>query len=242
MMPYSNTYTFADLTFFVEHRYEYSCVMCQDYVSTREPDFSVCVTEEDIEAERARNGDDKVGAAYLEFLALYRKICSCAVHRNVLLFHSSAIALDGTAYLFAAPSGTGKSTHAALWRSVFGDRAVMINDDKPLLRVGGGDVTVYGTPWNGKHRLGANISASVAGICFLSRGAQNHMEQISEQQALGRILSQSFRPDSGEGTAKVVAMAAELARRVPMWSLCCNMENAAAELAYQTMRNGGRSL
>lgn len=42
--------------------------------------------------------------------------------------------IDGKAYMFSAPSGTGKSTHAKLWRDCFGDRVTMINDDKPLIK------------------------------------------------------------------------------------------------------------
>lgn len=51
-----------------------------------------------------------------------------------LFFHSSALMLDGKAYLFSAPSGTGKSTHTALWQRHFGGRVQMINDDKPIIR------------------------------------------------------------------------------------------------------------
>jgi serine kinase of HPr protein (carbohydrate metabolism regulator) len=54
---------------------------------------------------------------------------------DTFLFHGSAIAVDGVGYLFTAKSGTGKSTHARLWRELLGARAVMVNDDKPLLRV-----------------------------------------------------------------------------------------------------------
>ena len=32
----------------------------------------------------------------------------------------------------------------------------MINDDKPLLRIEEDRVTVCGSPWRGKHRLGSN--------------------------------------------------------------------------------------
>ena len=42
--------------------------------------------------------------------------------RQVL--HSSAIAVDGNAYLFSAHSGTGKSTHTSLWLDHFKDRAL----------------------------------------------------------------------------------------------------------------------
>ena len=33
---------------------------------------------------------------------------------DTFLFHGSAIAVDGAAYIFTAKSGTGKSTHARL--------------------------------------------------------------------------------------------------------------------------------
>ena len=46
-----------------------------------------------------------------------------------LMLHSSAVIMDGRAYLFSAPSGTGKSTHTQLWLDVFGDRATILNDD-----------------------------------------------------------------------------------------------------------------
>ena len=59
-------------------------------------------------------------------------------------FHASAVMLDGRAYLFSAPPGTGKSTHTEKWCRLFG--AEIINDDKPVLRRINGDWMVYGTP------------------------------------------------------------------------------------------------
>ena len=49
------------------------------------------------------------------------------------MLHSSAVVADGKAYLFTADSGTGKSTHTQLWPRMFGDRAYILNDDKPAL-------------------------------------------------------------------------------------------------------------
>ena len=46
---------------------------------------------------------------------------------DTILFHGSVIAVDGEGYLFTAKSGTGKSTHARLWRETFGDRAVRVS-------------------------------------------------------------------------------------------------------------------
>ena len=121
--------------------------------------------------------------AYIETLAVYRKIAEQMPTYDTVLFHSSAVAVDGAAYLFAAKSGTGKSTHARLWRELLGDRAIMINDDKPLLRITDAGATVFGTPWNGKHRLGTNGSAPVRAICVLERGVQNNIERIGPKEA-----------------------------------------------------------
>ena len=78
--------------------------------------------------------------------------------------------MDGEAYIFTAVSGTGKSTHAMLWREVFGERVRMINDDKPLIRITPeGKAVVYGTPWDGKHHLSKNSAFPLKAICWLTR-------------------------------------------------------------------------
>ena len=69
---------------------------------------------------------------------LLRDLSNQMADRNVFLIHGSSLALDGRGYLFTAPSGTGKSTHSRLWKEVFGNRVIMINDDKPFLRMGMG--------------------------------------------------------------------------------------------------------
>ena len=236
MMRYEGVYSFADLTVHVTHQYEYLTEMCRDYISGKEPDVSITVGEEDVLREQERSEDGCTNAPYLESLAFYRKLCEWAVSRRLLLFHCSAVAVDGVAYLFAAPSGTGKSTHTALWRRVFGERAVMINDDKPLLRFDENGVYVYGTPWDGKHHLSTNASAPVGGICFLARGEQNLIERVPPNDALPRLLGQTFRPDSAQGTAQMLQLAIELTARVPMWLLHCNISEQAAHTAYQAMR------
>lgn len=122
--------------------------------------------EDEIEGIPVRQFSDK----YLETLAVYRKIARKLLEFDTLLFHGSVVAVDGTGYLFTAKSGTGKSTHTRLWRQLFGSRAVMANDDKPLLKITDNGVIAYGTPWNGKHRLGSNISIPLRAICILGRG------------------------------------------------------------------------
>ena len=73
-----------------------------------------------------------------------------------LLLHASAVVVDGRAYLFSAPCGTGKSTHVGLWRQRFGDEVTVINDDKPAIVFQGDTPYLCGTPWSGKTALNNN--------------------------------------------------------------------------------------
>lgn len=67
--------------------------------------------------------------------------------------HGAVVAWKDQGYLFTAPSGTGKSTHLALWKKYLGDQAEVINGDKPFLKVMEDEVWVYGTPWAGKRTV-----------------------------------------------------------------------------------------
>lgn len=218
---------------------------CRDYLSEGIPEFSITISPEDIVFEREKSEKEDLmegipvrqfSDEYLETLAVYRKICARLLERETLLFHGSAIAIDGMAYLFTAKSGTGKSTHAALWRKLFGDRAVMINDDKPLLKVTPEGVLVCGTPWNGKHGLGCNRMVPLKAICILERAEQNTIAPIDAVEALPMLLQQSFRTGTPGGTVLLFDILDKLTKKVRMYRLGCNMDLQAATVAYEGMK------
>ena len=247
-------YRFADLTVKIEYQHEYFKYMAADYeVASRavckadnesNPDIAqesgidetISITEFDIRSEAKRNEEtDRAHDGVIETLAIYRKLCERLIHRNVLLIHASAIAKDGKAYLFVAPSGTGKSTHTRLWRETFGDRVFMINDDKPLLRFCDDGIWVYGTPWNGKHHLDTNTSVPVGGICFLGRGMENKIWKVSASDGLATLLSAVYRPDDGDGMRKTVELTVALSKAIPHWKMECNISPEAAQMACKAM-------
>ena len=152
------------------------------------------------------------------------------------MFHGSAIAVDGVAYLFTAKSGTGKSTHTALWRQVFGERAVMINDDKPLLKLTPEGVLVCGTPWNGKHGLGCNKMVPLKAICILERAEQNAITPMDAADVLPMLMQQSFRTGTTGGTVLLFDILDKLTKRVQLYRLGCNMDPQAAIVAYEGMK------
>ena len=155
-------YKMADKVIEVTSIYEKVHRYCKDYESGEAADFSVSTTQADIDFETQRelkcaehDGRPPLNSPddYREELAVYRKIAEKMPEYDTFLFHGSCVAVDGAAYCFTAKSGTGKSTHTRLWREMPGERAVMINDDKPLIRIRDGQATVFGTPWDGKHHL-----------------------------------------------------------------------------------------
>lgn len=174
---------------------------------------------------------------YLETLAVYRKLAQLLVQDDILLMHGAVVAVDGQAYLFTAKSGTGKTTHTRLWMRQFGDRAVMVNGDKPLLHITSEGVTVYGTPWDGKEHLSTNTSCPLKALCILTRSETNHIERISKKEALPMLCQQSYRPCSPIGAQKMLALVDRLGSSVPLYRLGCNMEPEAALVAYHGMNH-----
>ncbi|MCE7699881.1 MAG: hypothetical protein K8E24_014030, partial [Methanobacterium paludis] len=173
---------------------------------------------------------------YLETLAVYRKISEVLVNQDILLFHGSALAVDGQGYLVTAKSGTGKSTHTKLWRELFGERAIMVNDDKPLVHITEKGVTVYGTPWDGKHHLSSNISVPLKGICILKRDTTNHIKRIGKSQAYPMLFQQSYRSEDLEKMARTLELIDLLSAQTRLYELGCNMEIDAAFVAYEGMK------
>lgn len=167
-----------------------------------------------------------------------------AFYRQLLAFdgmmlHSSAVVMDGYAYLFSAPSGTGKSTHTTLWRKVFGeDRARILNDDKPALRMEDGRFYAYGTPWSGKTDQNINLRVPLGGICLLHRGEKNVIEPYGGAAALHDLLEQTLRPKDPKLMASLLNLMDKLLVSVPVWKLHCNMDPEAAHVSYAAMSAG----
>ena len=211
---------------------------------TTESVTRIRITQSDIDFEREKSAreDIKEGIpirqfsdAYLETLAVYRKIADHLLSCDTLLFHGSVIAVDGIGYLFTAKSGTGKSTHTRLWREYFGERAVMINDDKPLLHITDSGVTAYGTPWDGKHRLSTNIAVPLKGICILTRDTINHIEPAEPLAVYPLIVQQTNRSLSADGMKQTLSLIDRMLNVVPVYRLGVNMDIEAARVAYEGM-------
>lgn len=174
----------------------------------------------------------------VEYMFTGAQFYTSLISHSGILLHASAVELDGKAYLFSAPSGTGKSTHTSLWVKRFAPRAKIINDDKPAIRILPDGVYVYGTPWSGKTNLNENVKVPLQGIAFLSRGKENKITPITAKEAIPLIMEQTARPKDPRTVAKLVDLLDQLIRKIPIYRLECNIDVQAAELSYSVMKKG----
>ena len=221
------TYKIAKTVFSLNTVHTFSHKLLADYRSEEMPEIGINTTEEDVRAERERFGETG-SDGYVESLAVLRKLSDRLLDKDTLLFHGSALSVDGRCYVFAAPSGTGKSTHSRLWRELLGDRVVMVNDDKPFVSVEDTCI-VYGSPWDGKERLSSNTAFPLSAICFLERSDENGIDPVDPGDAIPLLLAQTCREGSID---KVLQLVMRLADSVPMYSLCCNMSPDAARVSW----------
>jgi len=238
-------YRIADRTIGIRSLYPDVHTLCAAYRAEGEADFTVATTQADIDAEREKSAREDARAGvparpfpdgYLETLAVYRAIAERMPDRDTVLVHGSCVAADGASYLFIAKSGTGKSTHARLWRELLGERAFTVNDDKPLVRVTEGGAVAYGTPWDGKHRLSRNTAVPLRAICILRRGNENRIEPVSAAEAYPMLLQQVYRPSDAAAMEKTLTLIDRLAAAVRLWRLTCNTDVEAARIAYDAMK------
>ena len=224
----------AGKTVGIDNRYALVRRLCADYICDESPDFTVCASDSEIENEK-RAAVSSVSDAYAESVCIYRNICRRMTEYGAFLFHSAVVECDGRAYAFAAPSGTGKSTHAMLWLKHFGDRARIINGDKPIFRRDGEKFFAYGTPWCGKEGLNVNTRSPLAAICFLERGRENRIVELGRSEAVSLIFPQILMPDSEEDVARLFPLLSDLVSRVGCYRLTCNISDEAADVAYKGM-------
>ena len=217
---------------------------CRKYLTEEPAVFSVAVSPAELASEQAFLDEEareeglkrrKFTDPFLERTAIQRKVAEALVSRDTLLFHGSAVAVDGKGYLFTAPCGTGKSTHTRFWRETFGSRAVMVNDDKPFLKIMEDGVLLYGAPWSGKHGLDTNLCVPLQGICILTRGTENRIAPLSPEEALPMLERQCCGGENPSLLPALRQLAAQLSQKVPLWQMECTKEADAALVSYRAM-------
>ena len=171
------------------------------------PDIRVVVSEKEIEDQRAdRNGtdnglfNDSVLVWYNDIPQLtnivLRKIANYMPYFNTVLMHGAVVAKNNSAYMFMAPSGTGKTTRVKLWLKEYED-SIVINGDKPFIIIKDTCAMACGSPWCGKEGWNTNKVVPLRAIFLLERAnefEESRIEEISIARAFPTLLQQTYRP------------------------------------------------
>ncbi len=226
----------ADLTVGISCTYALTRAMCEEYLTEEAPMFHIEASEE--HQEKLRNyfqGFSEVFSDdYIESLTLYDSFCGKILAYDAAAFHAALISFDGEGVAFAAPSGTGKTTHIRLWQQLYGARVEVINGDKPVFTFRNGAMLASGMPWCGKEGWSLNKTVPLRAVCFIDRASKNSIELMTDNGSkMHRLFEQLMMPDDeGSQMIQYLDFANKLINTVPFYLLRCNMDPDAAQTAH----------
>lgn len=262
LFDYKFNMNIAGICMSVGCRYRRVMEMCREYITEAgTPVFEVSVPGKDI-SEVLSEKNTEAEPWYIEFSLLYRCVMRKLIYYGVFAFHGAAISYrcrkigagtekkyktegdmqNETAFVFTAPSGTGKSTHIKLWKKYLGDSVDIINGDKPVIKVSENGILVCSTPWAGKEGWHKNRSVRLGGICILTRTRspdddENSVKMISPGDYLSVLLNQIFLPaDDPQGCAAVLELFDRVFKsEIPFYLLSCGVSEAAVRASFAAL-------
>ena len=156
-----------------------------------------------------------------------------AAHNGIVL-HSSYIHYRGKGILFTAPSGTGKSTQAALWEKY--KDAELINGDRTAIRSVGENIFAYGIPFAGSSNLRINKKLPLAAIVYLAQAPQTRITRLTGAKAFRSIWEGCTINIWNEQDVELCSQTVlEIANRIPVYYLECTPDLTAVETLHQEL-------
>lgn len=145
---------------------------------------------------------------------------------GAFILHASYILINGEAILFSAPSGTGKSTQAELWKKYRG--AEIINGDRVLVRKSEKGFTAGGIYYSGTSEYCENVSAPIRAIVLLGQAENNTAEKCGGAEALRSLFRQSaYTADFPNDPALLSQLLSEAVNSVDIVKLDCLPDESA---------------
>ncbi len=216
----------------IENQYDFT-KRVEGWQTEEAPAFTVRVSPEDMIREDEGRG---FAPDYLEFICAYRHIAERMPDYDAFVCHGVAVTMHGLSYLFSAPSGVGKSTHALFWLNHLDPTASILNGDKPIIHKMPEGFEICGTPWRGKENYGFPVSHPLKGICMLHRGAEDRITPAQPEELIRFILRQVYIPQDPARADRMLTLLDECCRTVPVWSMYCTLDPNSARVSFEAMR------
>ena len=157
------------------------------------------------------------------------------IQRGGVLFHSSYIGIDGKAVLFTAPSQTGKSTQAELWRKHRG--AEILNGDRSAVRIEDGKAVVSGIPFAGSSAYCKNRTLPLAAVVYLAQAPETTIRKLRGAEAFRRIWEGcSVNTWDKDDVTLASGTVMQVAASVPVYYLACTPDESAVTALERMLR------
>lgn len=169
-----------------------------------------------------------------DIIDFHDKLASKLSTHNGFVIHGACIEYKNNAYLFIAPTHTGKTTHIKLWLKHLKECKV-INGDKPIVRLINDECRIYGTPWNGKERYGSNISSKLKSIIILNRSDVDSITKVNKKDYINEIINQIYLPDNKNNLIETLQLIDSTFSSVDVYKLNCTMNDNAFLCAYKEL-------
>ena len=216
------------------------------------PDIIIRISQEEIDKEKKSHSElvepnicienEHVAVTYdygfLEPFVALKKIANDILRFDTFLIHGAAIEKDGFAYVFIAPSGVGKTTRICIWKSIYPD-SVIVNGDKPFIKITDTQIFICGTPWCGKEGWNTNTMVPLRAIFLLERvrdEEESSIEEVSFGKAFPILLQQTHRPINSDLMRKSLALLKALEGKVRIYKFRSTPTEDSIRLAYETAR------
>ena len=168
-----------------------------------------------------------------EFWCLLEETARTLLAYDCCIFHAAAFIWREKAWLFTAPSGTGKSTQYRNWKKHYGNEVTILNGDKPVLSLQkDGSILVCPSPWRGKERYGSFHTAPLGGVVYLEQGKENRIFYLQPSESVPKLFSAFWGQPEDEGQIlKMSRITEAMVQNYPVWKLINTGDYVSAEIA-----------
>ncbi len=155
--------------------------------------------------------------------------------RQGALIHAAGVEVKGKGLVFPGKSGAGKST---LCSQISGRPNIKpFSDDRMIVKKEEGRFVAYGTPWPGEAGIAENKSVQLSGLMFLSQGKENRIKEISNRQAMERLMPVTSIPWYDKPVMEdVLGFCEALATGIPAYELEFRPEVGVADVIEEFLQ------
>lgn len=158
--------------------------------------------------------------------------------RQALILHSSRVLTGGKAVIFTAPSQTGKTTQAWLWKQ-YGD-AEIVSNDRTLLQKEKEVFYTAGYPVDGSDPVCSSREIPPGAVVALCQGAENHVERLSVRKALKYLMEQTVADIwNAEEMGILQNLWLDFMEKHPVYLLTCTADQSAVLCLREQLRKDG---